>query len=284
MTGGPIPWGNCLAEIQQSLHLVRDAAAVLMFAIVNLVVLGALVGALLTLQDLGRRLGERDIRRDIRRRRWGQTQVAGATETTVYGLLGLFLAFTFSAAGARFEARRHLVVVEANAISTAWLRIDILPDRTQGHMRDLFRQYTDARLERYRLRNEASRTRYRALQQEIWSTAIAASRESGEIPPFTVLLPALNEMIDITTTRETAVMLHTPAAVFVMVAIFALIGSILAGYGLAGRTKHWVHKVGFAIVLGMALFVIIDLEYPRLGLIRVDAVDSVLDDVRRSMG
>jgi hypothetical protein len=258
---------------------VIDALAVLMFALLNLLVVSVLFGAMLTLQELGRRLGERDLRNQTE----GKPRAAGATPAAVYGLLGLFLAFTFSAAGVRFEARRHLVVEEANAIGTAWLRIDLLPDSRQSRMRDLFRQYTDARLDRYRLRSEAARTKYRALQQEIWSTAVAAARESGQIPAFTVLLPALNEMIDITTTRETAISLHTPLVVFVVVTVLALIGSVFAGYEMAGKARHWVHALGFAAVIAMALFVIVDLEYPRLGLIRVDATDSVLYDVRRSM-
>ena len=255
-----------------------------MFALLNLLIVSVLFGTMLALQELGRRLGERD----LRHRPEAQPRTAGSTEAAVYGLLGLFLAFTFSAAGVRFEARRHLVVEEANAIGTAWLRIDLLPDRTQPHMRDLFRQYTDARLDRYRLgadpaASEAARTKYRALQQQIWSTAVAAARESGQIPPFSVLLPALNEMIDITATRETAIYLHTPLGVFAVVTVLSLIGSVFAGYEMAGKSRRWLHRVGFAAVMAMALFVIVDLEYPRLGLIRVDATDAVLYDVRQSM-
>jgi hypothetical protein len=103
------------------------------------------------------------------------------------------------------------------------------------------------------------------------------------VPPFSVFLPALNEMIDITATRETVAQMRTPLAVFLMVATLALIGSLFAGYDLAGKTRYWFHTVGFALVMAMALFVIIDLEFPRLGFIRVDASDSAIYDVRRAM-
>lgn len=254
----------------------------MLFAIQNLLVVAALFVAMMALQYFGRRLGEQH--RRLGRDKGGTSPAEGA----VYGLLSLFLAFTFSGAGSRFESRRHLIVQEANAIGTAWLRIDVLPAEAQPHLRDLFRQYVDARLDRYRLLSDratadAARLRALALQDEIWSAAIVAANASGKTHPFTVLLPALNEMIDITTTREEAMHLHPPPAVFIMIGVLTLIASVFAGYGVAGRARSWIHAVAFAGVLSMSVFVIIDYEFPRLGLIRVDAADSVLESVRRSM-
>jgi hypothetical protein len=254
----------------------------LMFALLNLLVAGVLFVAMLSMQNVGRRLAERATKAE------GEKRATSATEGAVYGILGLFLAFTFSGAGARFEDRRHLAVEEANAISTAWLRIDILPASAQPRLRDLFRQYVDARLERAPLAMNgiavaSAVTKYQMLQRDIWAAAVAAANESGQVPPFSVFLPALNEMIDITTTRETVAHMHTPLAVTLMVATLALIGALFAGYDLAGKPRYWFHTVGFALVVAMALFVIIDLEFPRLGFIRVNASDSALYDVRRAM-
>ncbi len=251
------------------------------FALDNLLVVAVLFSAMLVLQQAGRRLGER-------RHGLASGQGTSAGEAAVYGLLSLFLAFTFYGAGSRFEARRHLIVEEANAIGTAWLRLDVLPAADQPRLRDLFRQYVDARIDRYRLapfsaEAESSRLKAIALQQEIWSAAVAAANTSGTTPPFTVVLPALNEMIDITTTREDATHLHPPLAVFVMIGVFSLIASVFAGYGMAGQARSWIHTVAFPVVLTLSLFVIVDYEFPRLGLIRVNAADSLLTDVRQSM-
>jgi hypothetical protein len=98
-----------------------------------------------------------------------------------------------------------------------------------------------------------------------------------------VLLPALNDMIDIMTTRAEAGRLHPPVAVFVMLGVLALLGSLFAGYAMAAAPRNPLHTLGFAAVLAMALFVIVDFEFPRFGLIRIDTADSVLVDVRRSM-
>jgi ABC-type nickel/cobalt efflux system permease component RcnA len=91
-------------------------------------------------------------------------------------------------------------------------------------------------------------------------------------------------MIDITTTRTMATLMHPPAVVFVMLFGLALAASLLAGYGMTGnRVRSWLHMLGFALVMAFAVYVILDIEYPRLGLIRVDAFDQALVDLRASM-
>jgi hypothetical protein len=98
------------------------------------------IGTLASL-ELGYRLGERDRARGERFNSRGISVI----ESAVFALLGLLLAFSFSGAAARFEARRHLITTEVNAISTAWLRLDLLPTETQGEVRAIFREYTDLR-------------------------------------------------------------------------------------------------------------------------------------------
>jgi hypothetical protein len=99
-----------------------------------------------------------------------------------------------------------------------------------------------------------------------------------------LLLPALNAVFDIATTRTMAAQMHPPKVVFGMLAGLARARSLLAGYGMAAsRTLSWIHMVAFAAMLALAVYVILDMEFPRFGLIRVDAFDQVLIDVRASM-
>src|SRR5262249_30494638 len=123
------------------------------------------------------------------------------------------------------------------------------------------------------------------LQLLIWCQAVAASVAPGAPPQAPILLlPALNAMIDITTTRTMAAQMHPPAVVFAMLFGLALAASLLAGYGMAGsKMRRWFHTLGFAFVTAVAVYVILDMEYPRLGLIRVDAFDQALIDLRESM-
>ena len=97
-------------------------------------------------------------------------------------------------------------------------------------------------------------------------------------------MPALNVMIDITTTRTMATRMHPPLGIFVLLFGLALVASLLAGYGMAGGTaQSWLHILGFAVVMAVSAYVILDLEFPQVGLIRVDAFDQALVALRESM-
>lgn len=245
----------------------------------------ALFLGMLVLLEVGRRIGHRRLERDPGSAGAG----AGAVEGAIFGLLGLMIAFTFSGAASRFDARRQLVVEEANDIGTAWLRIDLLSSEAQPPLRALFRRYLDSRLDTYRKLPDvgaamAEYERSTKLQGEIWAQAVAACRNAPSPQATTLLLPALNQMIDITTTRLMATRTHPPAIIFGMLGALALAGSLLAGFAMAGaRRRSWVHMLAFAAILAATVWITVDLEYPRLGLIRVDAVDAVLADLRRSM-
>jgi hypothetical protein len=244
---------------------------------------GLFVGMILLL-EMGRRLGRRRQGRDEEGARAG----LGAVEGAVFALLGLLIAFTFSGAASRFDARRQLIVQEANATGTAWLRLDLLPSNAQPELRDLFRRYLDLRLAAYRkmpdieaAREELSRAN--ALQGEIWNKAVAACQESPN-PLKAQLIPPLNEMFDVATTRTMATRMHPPAIIFVMLGVLALTSSLLAGYAMAGgKTRSWIHVVGFALIMATTVYVILDLEFPRLGIIRIDPFDQVLVELRQSM-
>jgi hypothetical protein len=99
-----------------------------------------------------------------------------------------------------------------------------------------------------------------------------------------LLLPALNAMIDISTTRTMAGQVHPPPVIFAMLCVLVLASALLAGFSMAGpQPRSWIHMRVFALIMAVTVYVIIDLEYPRLGLIRVDAVDQVLVDLWESM-
>jgi hypothetical protein len=114
---------------------------------------------------------------------------------------------------------------------------------------------------------------------------VAGSRAPDAHPDAAkLLLPALNAMIDITTTRTIALQTHPPTIVFAMLFMVALASALLAGHGLAGgKGRNWLHMVGFAAIIAVVVYVILDLEFPRLGLIRVEAFDHALVELLRSM-
>ena len=114
------------------------------FTGVVLLVTLALFAGMLVAFEAGRRVG-------VARLAQGDdlAKGAGAAEGAVFALLGLLLAFTFSGAAARFEDRTWFINTEANAIGTAYLRLDLLPQEAQAPLRDLFRRYVDVRISSY---------------------------------------------------------------------------------------------------------------------------------------
>jgi hypothetical protein len=153
----------------------------------------------------------------------------------------------------------------------------------------LFRQYLDSRLLTYKKLPDISAAQAELahsiqLQNEIWRQSVAAVKAAPPGPSGTALLSALNEMFDIVTTRTTAARSHPPAVIYLMLTALALAASLFAGDAMAGaKSRSWIHVVGFAMALSLTVYVILDLEYPRLGFIRVDAADRVLKDLRESM-
>ncbi|MEN6459699.1 MAG: hypothetical protein ABFC63_12300 [Thermoguttaceae bacterium] len=255
------------------------------FTLIAMLFAGGLFLSMLLCLEIGRICGTRQVAKHGEKARLG----LGAVEGAVFALLGLLIAFTFSGAVLRFDSRRQMVVDEANAVGTAYLRLDLLPADKQPALRGSFRRYLDSRLTAYRKLPDIAAAmtelaRSKQLQSEIWTRSVAACQQSSSPSAAMLLLPALNQMFDITTTRTMATQLHPPAIVFVMLAVVTLAGSLLAGYGMAGASIHsWVHTLAFAAILSTTTYVILDIEYPRLGLVRVDAFDKALSDLRQSI-
>lgn len=248
-----------------------------------LIIVGLFAGMLLCL-TIGQRLG--------RRRPAEATDAArsrlSAIEAAIFGLMGLMIAFTYAGAAERYEIRRQLVVEEANAIGTAYLRLDLLPAYRQEALREKYRLYAQARFAVFRAPSEDKRSSAQAaavqLQREIWAGTIAALVEAT--PQATnVVIPALNAMIEVTIKRGIIALTHTPGMILAMLLMLGLVCSLLAGYVLAGSPRHHVglHLLAFALVMTATIYMVFDLDYPRFGLIRLDFADQALLDVLDGM-
>ena len=239
---------------------------------------------MLACAEVGRRVARRRATHDPD----GAWHGTGVVDAAIFGLFGLVIAFTFSGAASRFDTRRNLIVEEVNAIGTAYLRLDILPAEAQPGLRDSFRRYLDARIQVYHKYPDAAAVAaeledVKRVESQIWTQALAAERNSAPAARL-LLLPALNQMFDISTKRTMAMNMHPPTAIYAMLFGLALIASTIAGYGMArAESRAWFHVIGLAAVVAIVAYVILDIEHPRLGFIRIDALDRALVDLRASM-
>ena len=213
----------------------------------------------------------------------------GAVEAAIFGMMGLLLAFTFTGAAGRFDHRRDLIVEETNAIGTAWLRLDLLQEGPRNDVRELFRQYLDQRLEIFRnvsdrVETAAERERAAALQAKIWQRLMIEVKNDRSLPLAQTVLPPVNEVFDIGEARLRATQQHPPPAIYLLLGLLALVSAFLSGFGMAkAQQQSRVHMIGFAGIMAVAIYLIVDLEYPRIGLVRVDTFDQALIDLRESM-
>lgn len=243
------------------------------------------VGMLVCL-EIGRRIGKRHLAIDPQLIT-SHSSVDGA----IFALYGLLLAFTFSGAPSRFDTRRQLIAQEANTIGTAYLRLDLLAPDQQPEMRQRFRDYLDSRLAVYRAAPDIEAAKRELaksadIQNEIWKAAVPATIQVNSHPEAAkLLLPAINEMIDITTTRTMAMRIHPPLIIFVLLFLLALVCSVLAGYGMAvSKRRSWLHITSFALVAVVTVFVVLEIEYPRSGIMPIASrYDQVLVDLRERM-
>jgi hypothetical protein len=241
-----------------------------------------LFSGMLFLTAVGRWIGR------IRLNRKTEEESFAVLEGGVFGLMGLLIALTFSVSSSRLESRRQMVVDEANAIGTAWMRIALLPEARQGAMRQHFRQYVDTRVAFQRdIINMDAATRAleitNRLQGEIWTLAVA---DCAETPAATILLlPALNSMIDVTTSGTMMAKNHLPWVIRTLLLLAPLLCAFMAGIESAPRTQRvWMPAILFALMLSLTVYVVLDLDYPRAGLIRINAVDQALVELQTSMG
>ncbi|MBB6430863.1 bestrophin-like domain [Algisphaera agarilytica] len=199
----------------------------------------------------------------------------------VFAVFGLIIAFTFTTSAQRFDERRELIVHHANAFGTAWDRLDILPEEDREAVRAPMREWiglidrpVQGPIQEHLVAIESEAL---SLQQEAWDNAVAAVKRTDQ-PALTVfILAPLNEWSDLTTLRRTRGDVGLPPMVLGTLIGLSLLVALVAGYAMTKRGNPLLlHKLAFTIAIGILLHVIVDLNAPREGLIRVDRADRIL--------
>lgn len=213
-----------------------------------------------------------------------RTAHVGVVLGALLGLLGLMLGFTFAGASGRFIERQRLIVVEANALGTAWLRADLLDAGARDSLRSALRSYADHRVA---LAGTADHDAIARMDAEIdadcdrmWDAAVAGVRA---VPASAMLvLPVVNEVIDLHGERKAVARLQLPIAVVALLVVAAGVSIFAIGYadGLMGA-RHRVFAVSLAGLIALAVWLTVDLDHPREGLTQVDP--SAIVEVRDAM-
>jgi len=210
-------------------------------------------------------------------------------EGAIFALMGLLIAFTFAGASERFDIRRTLIIEEANAIETAYLRLDLLPVAARLNLQDNFRKYLNLRSSIYKKLpniNDAlpELRQSQQLQRQIWDLSVQTCKSETISSACIVLLPAINKLINVANTRDEITKIHPPAVIIGTLICLALISAALSGYSMKKKSIwHSLHILAYAATISFTIFIIIDLEYPRLDFIQIDYFNNILTNVGKKM-
>jgi hypothetical protein len=196
----------------------------------------------------------------------------GLVRTSTGALVAFLIGFAFSGAASRFVDRADIVVKEANALGTAYLRADAIAEPQRGELKAALKEYT---ADRVSLLNREGRDRIdpllakvSGLHERMWRSAIEATQ--GNAPLMGVVLPPINEVIDLHSVHLAMARRHLPIPIMTMLLGTAAISVCMIGFGngRVGRRFSVLDSV-YGVVLALALWMTIDLDYPGIGLIRV---------------
>jgi cbb3-type cytochrome oxidase subunit 3 len=208
----------------------------------------------------------------------------GTINGILMGMLGLLLAFTFGMSNSRFDKRRDVVIEEANDIGTAVLRADLYPDSIRNLLRENFSNYVEARIAFYQAGVKEDEIVKYYLQADniskiLWNIVSADAKTNSTVVRTGQMIPALNAMIDITTTRRAAGESTIPDSIMYFLFFLCLCSSFLIGYDNKGKTD-WTVVLGFSVILSIIILLIVDLDRPRSGFINMDTPNQKIIELR----
>jgi hypothetical protein len=209
----------------------------------------------------------------------------GAINGTLLGLLGLLLAFTFSMSSSRYDTRRNIVIEEANDIGTAILRADLYPDSIRQLLRNNFKEYVEARIGHYEAGRDWDKTVYYFLKADsigkvLWNIVTNDARVNNVFLRTGQMIPALNAMIDVTTSRRAAGESTVPDSIMYFLFILCFCSAFLLGYDNKSGRIDWILVSGLAIMLSITVYNIIDLDRTRSGFINMDVPNQKIVELR----
>src|SRR6266568_9111250 len=190
---------------------------------------------------------------------------SGTVRSAVLALLGLLLGFSFAIAGARYEARRELLVEEANSIGTTARRAELLPQPHASNVVRFLREYVPLRIEAHREaqfseRFVTLRKRTADLQDRLWAEAVAAAAEQPS-PITASFISSLNETIDLEGKRISAKRNHVPGAVWLLLLCVSGCGLWLVSYQAGTSGRHSIlERFVFPILIAIVIAIITDID------------------------
>ncbi|QDU77795.1 hypothetical protein Pan97_48740 [Bremerella volcania] len=235
-----------------------------------------IVGSIFILTFIANEVGFLAGRREGKNDSEGARTVSNGLKASILGLAALLLGFSFSTTTAKHYQRQRLVLEEANAIGTCYLRAGLLSDPQRSELQQGLERFTELRLKRFEfaLDHDTYHETLKQMQVEldsIWRTVETTMQSQPDRIVPSQIVPAANSVIDLNTTREWSARNHMPQPVLILLCICIIVSSMITGHSSGQVGKRYLGLwVAFNVLLTLVLFVILDFDRPRRGLIQVD--------------
>ena len=232
-------------------------------------------------------------------RSWGRKQLArkqsvgkewiGIVDGPILAVYGLLLAFAFSGAMHRHDERKKIIVEEANMLARGYFQVDLLPSTEQPQLRALMQEYLRTRLNCYRLRSDLAAYQQETLhsyqiQDQLWKSVIKATNSNVDRRAAHTLLSTLSELRSLTTSRKILTSFHPPMIIMLFLLTLSLVASFLLGYQISMlKKKSWPHIFLFLGFVAFTNYLIIDLEYPKVGWIQIDDSEIMIRNIMENI-
>jgi hypothetical protein len=222
---------------------------------------------------------------EIKRNKTLSNEGLGSIEASLLGLLALLLSFTFSMSVTRYDNRRTVIIDEANNIGTAVLRADMYPESMKKLLKADFKDYLEARIEYYNAGVDSSKINLAIKKTEfiytkIWNQVIKESQKPENLVRSNQMIPALNNMIDIVTTRDAIKNATVPNSVFGLLFLIILFASFTVGYSNIKKQKNHILALAFSFTVVATVCLILDLDRPRRGVIDMNTSEQKIVELR----
>lgn len=248
-------------------------------------VFAIIIGILITAVIMGQRIGIARLERHPDHK----LEVDNAVVSAVFGLLALLIAFSFSGAYERLEKRKMHVLEEAKVFNSAFNYIDLVDAKYQRELKELVKQYFDAHIAVYRdipdLKLVAQHmARAAEVEVNLLAATIKACKDNPNKTLCSMLVPGIDNMFRTSQVGINMSKVHPPAIIFVLLISLAASGAFLIGYNSAeNKQKLHPHMVSYVLLVAFTIYIIINIEYPRIGFINLGYFDKILVDARNDM-
>lgn len=206
------------------------------------------------------------------------------------GLIGMWafvLAFTFSIVANQYKSRKDLVMDEANAVGTLFLRTDLIPSENALPLKKDLIEYVKIRLEAIKQKNiQKSIAASVEIQNNLWDN-VARLSVANPNTNTSLLTQALNEVIDIHEKRVYAGLnMRIPSSIWLTLFIISFLATLTIGLQAGfNKSRRLLLIIPLIMAFASLTTLIVDLNKPQSGSIKIDQqpIQSLLKSMEENV-